>query len=300
VNVRAPRPDDLARVAALIRACDLVDVGQEDTTQDELADEWALPGLDLARDAWIAEEDDEVVAYARVWNREGKRAFLDVYVHPEFRGRGLGSGLLERMEERVREHGVPHLVNFVGERDAAGRILLQSRGYELVRHHVRMEIELDGAPPVPALPDGIALAPFRAGTDDALVHATMNEAFAEEEGHVADSLDAWRGRLIEVPSFDAELWLIAWAGADVAGAAISYRDDGAGWVQGLGVRPSWRGRGLGKALLLATFGAFWERGARRIALAVDSDNPTAARRLYEAVGMRETFRVERYEKRVGA
>jgi ribosomal protein S18 acetylase RimI-like enzyme len=56
-------------------------------------------------------------------------------------------------------------------------------------------------------------------------------------------------------------------------------------VAAIGVRRPWRGRGLGRALLLHTFGEFHRRGVNRISLGVDTENPTGATKLYESVGM---------------
>jgi ribosomal protein S18 acetylase RimI-like enzyme len=69
-----------------------------------------------------------------------------------------------------------------------------------------------------------------------------------------------------------------------------------GWVRSLGVRRPWRRRGLGLALLLASFGAFWERGTRTIGLGVDGENTTGAVRLYEKAGMRVELRIDRFER----
>ena len=59
-----------------------------------------------------------------------------------------------------------------------------------------------------------------------------------------------------------------------------------GWISLLGVRPQWRGRGLGEALLVQSLNAFRSRGCRRAALNVDVDNTTGALRLYTKVGMK--------------
>ncbi|MGH2969407.1 MAG: hypothetical protein ACRDK0_10140, partial [Solirubrobacteraceae bacterium] len=49
----------------VLLARDVADVGQPDFTIDDLRADWATPGLDLARDAWVAEDPGgEIVASA--------------------------------------------------------------------------------------------------------------------------------------------------------------------------------------------------------------------------------------------
>lgn len=70
----------------------------------------------------------------------------------------------------------------------------------------------------------------------------------------------------------------------------------AGWVSILGVRQAWRRCGLGAALLRHAFGAFADRGCRRVVLGVDGTSLTGAERLYERVEMTVADRFEIYEK----
>ena len=71
---------------------------------------------------------------------------------------------------------------------------------------------------------------------------------------------------------------------------------GIGWIRTLGVRPPWRKRGLGEALLLHSFGEFYKRGTKTIGLGVDAQNPTGATRLYQKVGMVAVSEFVTYEK----
>ena len=65
----------------------------------------------------------------------------------------------------------------------------------------------------------------------------------------------------------------------------------------LGVRRPWRGRGIGRALLLTAFVAVHIRGGgTRSSWGVDAANPSGATRLYEDVGMRELHSFEIWEK----
>ena len=64
-------------------------------------------------------------------------------------------------------------------------------------------------------------------------------------------------------------------------------DDGEtiGWVSQIGVRPAWRGRGLGDALLVDSLNTFRDRRLTGAALNVDAENTTGALRLYRKAGM---------------
>jgi ribosomal protein S18 acetylase RimI-like enzyme len=73
-----------------------------------------------------------------------------------------------------------------------------------------------------------------------------------------------------------------------------------GWIGTLGVRPAWRRRGLGLALLYESFRRFAERGETLAALGVDSENPTGATRLYERAGMRVLWRADVWRKELRA
>jgi ribosomal protein S18 acetylase RimI-like enzyme len=75
------------------------------------------------------------------------------------------------------------------------------------------------------------------------------------------------------PSFDAQAWFLTFEGDRLVGAVLNWKE---GYVKDLVVHPDSRGRGLGKGLMLQTFGEFARRGVSRITLKTDSINPTQA------------------------
>ncbi len=85
-------------------------------------------------------------------------------------------------------------------------------------------------------------------------------------------------------------------GDEIAGVCLSTDEGGMGWINTLGVRPPWRRRGLGRALLLETFRLFVERGRSTVRLGTDSQSPAGAVRLYESAGMTVAAAFDRYEK----
>ncbi len=68
----------------------------------------------------------------------------------------------------------------------------------------------------------------------------------------------------------------------------------------VGVRPAWRGRGLGLALLHESFRRFRRTGETTVALGVDAENPTGATRLYERAGMRVLWQADVWQKELRA
>jgi GNAT superfamily N-acetyltransferase len=262
---------------------------------DDLLDSWRR--LDLEHDAWLWEQDGDVAAYASV-RTFGTELGADGYVGPGFLGRGLGGAIVETTEGRARERGAPKLGNAILAADGAAALLLEAHGYRDVRHYFRMTIEMDEPPQAPEWPEGLVPRPFE--PEHALAfHAADDEAFEDERGHSTEPFEEFVERRLEHPRFDPELWTAVWDGDEIAATLIAdWKRLGAGWIGGLGVRRPWRRRGLGRALLLRSFGEFYERGERRVSLSVDSESPTGATRLYERAGMYVAWEAVLYEKQL--
>ena len=70
-----------------------------------------------------------------------------------------------------------------------------------------------------------------------------------------------------------------------------------GLIHMMGVDPEYRGKGIGKIVLLAGFQYLKGNHIGRVELTVDKEN-FAARRLYESVGFENAGRLEWYQKRL--
>ena len=138
--------------------------------------------------------------------------------------------------------------------------------------------------------------PIEPDRDGHAVHAALEECFADHWDPVSVPYDQWRRSHLEGDAFDPRLWILATDGDEIAGVAACRRRYGRGFVDELGVRRAWRGRGLGLALLRLAFAEFWRRDERSIALSVDSENLTGATALYERAGMQVEFEMTIYRK----
>jgi ribosomal protein S18 acetylase RimI-like enzyme len=302
--IRRPTEADFVSVLALLQDADRAVYGGTDWTADELHDEWKE--LDLEHDAWLADLDGRTAGVMHLYGRDGGRFTADGYVHPEATGRGIGSRLLDLAEGRARElePGVPagervylstaHLVG-----DPRAPELLATRGFARTRTFFRMVAELDRPPPEPPpLAAGLELRPLDVERDGPSVHAAVEEAFVAEWSHVPRPFEDWASRVFGWSRFDPTLVPVLWDGDELAAVSLNYwkRMGDWGWIGTLGVRPAWRRRGLGLALLQESFRRFHERGERTVALGVDSENPTGATRLYERAGMRVLWRADVWQK----
>ena len=304
MELRRPDPiSDFDDVLALMQAADRSVYGATDWTELELREEWE--GIDLGRDAWLAVDEGTTVGVAQISDIREGRIITDGYVHPGHTGRGAGGALLHAVEARARELE-PGLVP--GERvyletahlvgDPGAPKLFASRGYRRVRSFFRLVRPLGADEPLPSLPAGLELRPFVATLHGPAVHAAHEEAFVEEWGHRPRDYPVWSEKVIGWSRFDPELFVVIWDGDEVVGFSLNYdkRMGDWGWIGRLGVRPAWRRRGLGLALLHESFRRFAGRGETTAALGVDSENPTGATRLYERAGMSELWRADVWQK----
>jgi mycothiol synthase len=276
---RPIRPEEAPAVAALVDEDEVAAGFRSRLGQEDVEDMWAH--TDLEHDSWLREEKGQIVAAGGGQLHAGMY-FARGCVRPGAKGRGLGPLLLDASEERARAHGVPTVHQVALGPDESARTLLDSRGYVAVRRHYEMTIELDDSIPAPELPPGVVIETFQ--EDDAAAwYAAMNQIFEEEWGFELEPFDEWWQRHA---GDDHTLWFLARDSGEIV--ALVHGQDrrrGGGLVEWLGVKAPWRGRGLGRVLLLHIFHELRSRGAARAGLGVDSQNPTGATRLYESVGM---------------
>jgi GNAT superfamily N-acetyltransferase len=284
VSVRPIRPNDFPAVAAFLAEDETHLFGRSSRLGVPDVAAW-LSEPDLPHDTWLLEDGGRLVALGWVEKHQDTGIAVGA-VHREWRGRGLGSKLVERSEDRLRVLGAARIHNVTLAPDLAARPLLESRGYREVRRFWEMTIELgDALPPDPVFPEGLRIEPFSTELAEGF-HAALEEAFADHWEYQPEPFEDWWKRQLAKPDHDPSLWFLV-RSQDLVAAAT--RNDpersGGGWIGALGVRQAWRGRGLAKALLLHSFREFHRRGKRRVGLGVDSENATGATKLYESVGM---------------
>jgi ribosomal protein S18 acetylase RimI-like enzyme len=232
-------------------------------------------------------------------------------VHPDRRGRGIGSHLVDWAEDRARRSvgkappaaRISLLATIAHENGTAGD-LFSGCGFAPARYFFRMLIEMppDRPPPAPVWPEAIAVRPFVLGQDDRAVYEVMDEAFRDHWGRVeGETFEEWLHWIEHDPTFDPSLCFLAVAeGEQLVGALMARPqwdgDLGIAWIDEIGVLRPWRRRGIGLALLRQSFGEFHQRGRYKVGLGVDGQSLTGATRIYVKAGMRVFQRRDAYEK----
>jgi mycothiol synthase len=173
--------------------------------------------------------------------------------------------------------------------------LLEAAGFRPVRTGELRALDDPAAVPAPTWPAGIRL-------DTSLRGERLVAALVEACDRAYAHLPRYRGatgsqvaRLLAHPDADPALCLLAFRDGEAVGFAFCLLERRAGqvegWVHDLGVVPSARGVGLGRALLWQGILAMRERGAARVLLGVDAANHRA-RRLYHRTGFRTTQTID--------
>jgi mycothiol synthase len=285
---RSPGPDETAEVLALLAAATEAD-GVTPVSEPVLLD--LEQGRDPRARHFLARRAGVLAGYAHLDVTdlvEGPSA--ELAVHPEQRGKGVATALVEALEAASSRDADGRLRLWAHGRHSLAVALAHGRGYveERVLWQLRRSL-LSHLPAVP-MPAGITLRAFRPGADEAAWVEVNNRAFA-------DHPDQGGWTVADVEAREAEPWF------DPAGFLLAIRE-GTGELAGfhwtkvhpgrppigevyvLGVDPSARGLKLGPALTAAGLRYLRGRGLSQVLLYVDESN-TRAVRLYEGLGFRK-------------
>ncbi|NIS82691.1 MAG: GNAT family N-acetyltransferase [Anaerolineales bacterium] len=301
----------------------IADIGQRCLDADKIETLWTtdevarmiehLPNFNPEKDVLFATIADEVVGYIRVhWAQELEGAriyFHNGCVLPHWRRKGIGSALLRFGQQRLRAIAAQHpsdglqaFQSWHADTEDGTRALFEADGYEPARYSFEMERSLGDLPPEVPLPQGLELRPARPEHYRAIWEA-LDEAFQDHWGYVPakDSQYEW---WMKSPTFQPDLWKVAWDGDQVAGMVLNYidHDENArynrkrGYTEDICVRRPWRKQGLARALLIQSLYTLKGMGMKEACLDVDTENLSGALRLYQGVGFQAVKRYTTYRK----
>jgi mycothiol synthase len=292
--------DDLPAILDLFREMAAVDKGDLVVTPEDFEIEWIDDEPGWVRDLQVWEADGPLLAAFGCWHElesETTTAYAEIAMHPEWRSEQDVDHVLTALTAATATL-VPVTVDLRFGASETQQWLVdgaERNGFTLDRIYFRMRTERSEPFTEIELPPGFVIRPLSGqGEVEAWVEA-FNDAFASHHDAPTYTVAEKMQRLDDdsyMPTTD--LVLVAPDGR-FAGISLNTKevlDDGEErvWVRSIGIRPEWRGTGLGRALLQTSINALIEHGFTTVRLSVDSDNATSALRLYKGTGFEVEFR----------
>jgi mycothiol synthase len=312
--------EDLPAMLDVLRASKAADEHEDVDTLATMLNQYRhLTNSDPTRDVVLVEGPAGLGAYGRTfWGQEdGAEAYqfpVIGFVHPAARRQGVGRALLAWLEARAlaiaAEQGFPpaapaYWQGFTIEKSVATVALLEHAGYTPVRYFYEMvRPNLDDIPDV-RLPAGLEVRPALPEHYPAIWEANI-EAFRDHWGETERTADDYARWLTDEREFQPALWKVAWDTAknEVAGMVLGYIlaeqnqqfNRLRGWTENIGVRRPYRKQGVASALIAENLRELKARGMTEAALGVDTENPSGALGVYEAMGFRPVQREAVFRK----
>ncbi len=272
---------DSRAVYEVMAAQELHDVGEIGIEEADILGDWQRPSYDVTASTVGVFDGDRLVGYAE--HMGGDRG--DAAVHPDHRGRGIGTALAGWMQGRARAVGAT-VVGMPVPLGSDGDRLLEALGYGVRWESWVLQLPAGATVPERDLPAGYEIR-VATPADYEACWTVLEDAFLEWSVRDREPFADFRARTVERPGFEAwHLRLVADAAGVVVGVTFVYPVGTEGYVDRLATRRDQRGQGIAQAMLVDAFAAARAHGATTSGL--NTDSRTGALGLYEKVGMAVT------------
>jgi mycothiol synthase len=300
--IRPYRPEDREPLARFWEEVESLEAAENRILVRELIDNLDRPNHDPEKNLFVAENREVLTGYIDVLSEiEIERAVLQYLVHPAHRGKGISEKLVERATERAGTLNVKKVQANIPQDDKRGKRLFAKMGFRFVRRFLELRLDLSKARLSEVVPDDYPCRPMKAGEDEKLTKL-QNRSFLETWGFNPNTPEEISYRIHHPKAAMKDIIFCmdntepigyCWAKIDHGKGAVTKEKRGR--INMLGVDPNYRGKGVGRKVLIVGLTQLRSRDVRFVDLTVDSDN-RPARGLYQSLGFKERTSSLWYQK----
>jgi mycothiol synthase len=301
--IRNYRPTDFDKYVQLIVEAEKLEPTGRCVSPEVLSESLYRPNYSPEQDLFVVETAGNIVGYVDV---EPEllvgRVILNCFIQPDHRRRGLATELLGYATHRAKELGVKVAHVNIAQGNVAAKSVLSKLGFRFVRRFLQLRLDMAKIRGQDIDQAALQCRHLQPGEEDKLTQI-QNRSFTGTWGFNPNSVEeiSYRTNLSRCSPEDV---MLACDGDKV----ISYcwtrtiyeagTNERKGQILMLGVDPDYRGRGIGKGVLLAGLSYLKSKGFQVAELTVDSRNKEACS-LYRSIGFKVWASTLWYEKAIG-
>ncbi len=276
-------------------------IPSEKDIESSLYDDHCNPSSDIR----LWQVNGRTVGYNKIeWWIENDGTWL--YLHlgwllPEYRGKGIGTKMLQWSQNRIREIAQNHSTNnkavfgsnATSTEKEATKLLLND-GYKKVFSMVEMSFDQWNNIKLIPLPEGFTI---KDATQDDLrtIWETNNTIYAHRSWVSIPTEEDFQ-EFTHNEFTDLSLWDVVWHGNELAGFVLSEIKNGRAEIKEVSIVEKFRRKGLATILLTNNIIKLKDRGVSVIRLHTNGENVAGAKSLYEIVGFNHLKDFNRYRK----
>jgi len=300
-TIRNYQPKDFDKYVLLNIEAEKLEPTGRCASPQVIAEHLGRPNYSPEQDLFIVEIDGDIIGCIDVAPElTTRRIILDCWIRPEHRRRGLATRLLGYAINRAKEMGIKVAHVNIAEDNVVAQRVLSRLDFSFIRRFLELRLDIADVHWPDINQAALECCYLQRGEEDKLTQI-QNRAFTGTWGYNPNTVEEITYHTNLSTCSPEDIVLIyegdkvigyCWTGVTCEGGAISKTKGG---IYMLGVDRDYRGKGIGKRVLLAGLARLKSKSLQVAELTVDSENKAACA-LYKSIGFKVRTSSFWYEK----